>query len=119
MAIYQRGDVSIYYEEHGSPKNPPLLLIAPGGLNSTIDFWGRMPINPVELFPDEFHVIAMDQRNAGRSTGRLPLDDPWRADGEDQLALMDHLSIEPFLAIVCCIGCSYTLKMIERSPERV
>jgi pimeloyl-ACP methyl ester carboxylesterase len=46
MPEYTRDDVTIYHEEHGSPNSPPLLLIAPGGLNSTIDFWGRMPINP-------------------------------------------------------------------------
>jgi pimeloyl-ACP methyl ester carboxylesterase len=119
MPKYKRRYVSIYYEEHGSPNNPPLLLIAPGGLNSTIDLWGRMPINPVELFPDEFHVVAMDQRNAGRSRGPLPLEDPWGAYVEDQLGLMDHLRIDRFLVIGCCIGCSCILKMIERSPERV
>jgi pimeloyl-ACP methyl ester carboxylesterase len=117
MPNYQRGDVSIYYEDHGS--GFPLLLIAPGGLNSTIDFWGRMPINPVELFPGEYRVIAMDQRNAGRSSGPLPVTDPWREYVEDQLGLMDHLGIDRFLVIGCCIGCSYILKMIELQPERV
>ncbi len=119
MAIYQRGDASIYYEETGNPNNPPLLLIAPGGLNSTIDFWGRMPINPVELFPGEYHVIAMDQRNAGRSSGPLPLKNAWGEYVDDQLGLMDHLGIDRFLVIGCCIGCSYILKMLERQPERV
>ena len=117
MPTYQRGDASIYYEEHG--RGFPLLLLAPGGLNSTIDFWSRMPINPVELFPDEYHVIAMDQRNAGRSTGPLPQNDPWGEYIDDQLGLMDHLGIDRFLVIGCCIGCSYILKQIERQPERV
>jgi pimeloyl-ACP methyl ester carboxylesterase len=119
MPNYQRGDVSIYYEEHGSGDRPPLLLLAPGGLNSTIDFWGRMPINPVELFPDAYRVIAMDQRNAGRSTGPLPQTDPWNEYIDDQLGLMDHLGIDRFLVIGCCIGCSYILKLVERQPERV
>ncbi len=117
MPTYERGDVSIYYEEHGS--GFPLLLIAPGGLNSTIDFWGRMPINPVELFPSEYRVIAMDQRNAGHSTGPLPLDDPWAESVDDQLGLMDHLGIDRFLVIGCCIGGSYILKIIEKQPDRV
>ena len=117
MAVFQRGDVSLYYEERGS--GFPLLLLAPGGLNSTIDFWGRMPLNPFELFPDEYHVVAMDQRNAGRSSGPLPLDDPWGTYIGDQLGLMDHLGIERFLVIGCCIGCSYILKMVEVAAERV
>ena len=49
MSTYQRGDVSIYYEDHGS--GFPLFLLAPGGLNSTISFWSRMPFNPLD---DEF-----------------------------------------------------------------
>jgi pimeloyl-ACP methyl ester carboxylesterase len=117
MATYQRGDTSIYYEEHGT--GFPLLLLAPGGMNSTIDFWGRMPINPIDEFKNEFRVVAMDQRNAGRSSGPLPLVDPWGDHVADQLGLMDHLGIDRFLVIGCCIGCSYILKQIELAPQRV
>src|SRR4029077_19772345 len=83
MPTYQRGDASIYFEEHGS--GFPLLLLSPGGLNSTIDFWSRMPFNPLEEFQSEYRVIAMDQRNAGRSRGPLPVDDPWGGYADDQL----------------------------------
>jgi pimeloyl-ACP methyl ester carboxylesterase len=117
MPLHQRGDVSIYYEEHGS--GFPLLLLAPGGLNSAVDFWGRMPFNPIEAFKGEFHIVAMDQRNAGRSTGPLPVEDPWGAYADDQLRLMDDLGIREFLAMGCCIGCSFILKLIQRAPERV
>ena len=117
MAVYERGDISIYYEEHGN--GFPLLLLAPGGLNSTVGFWSRMPINPLELFPDQYHVIAMDQRNAGRSAGPLPTEDPWGGYADDQLGLMDHLGIDRFLTLGCCIGCSFILKLVERAPERV
>lgn len=118
MSLYQRGDTSIYYEEHGS--GFPLLLLAPGGLNSTIDFWSRMPFNPLEEFRGEFRVIAMDQRNAGtRSVGPLPLVDPWGEYAADQLGLMDHLGIDSFLVIGCCIGCSFILKLIALAPRRV
>jgi pimeloyl-ACP methyl ester carboxylesterase len=117
MSTFQRGDVSLYYEEHGS--GFPLLLLSPGGLNSTIGFWSRMPFNPLELFQSEYRLIAMDQRNAGRSTGPLPVDDPWGGYADDQLALMDHLDINRFLVLGCCIGCSFILKLIERAPARV
>ena len=117
MALFERDGVSIYFEEHGS--GFPLLLLAPGGLNSTIDFWGRMPFNPLEVFKTEFRVIALDQRNAGRSRGPLPVADPWGAYAADQLALMDHLGIDSFLTIGCCIGCSFILKLIEQAPARV
>jgi pimeloyl-ACP methyl ester carboxylesterase len=117
MPVHQRQDVSIYYEEHGS--GFPLLLLSPGGLNSTVDFWARMPFNPIETFKGEVHMIAMDQRNAGRSSGPLPIDDPWAAYAEDQLGVMDHLGIREFLVMGCCIGCSFILKLIQRAPERI
>jgi len=118
MGEYERDGATIYYEDTAGP-GFPLLLLVPGGLNSSIPFWTRMPINPIELFADEYRVIAMDQRNAGRSRGPLPLTNTWGAYADDQLGLMDHLGIERFLAIGCCIGCSFILKLIEQAPQRV
>jgi pimeloyl-ACP methyl ester carboxylesterase len=117
MAVWERGELAIYYETRGS--GFPLLLIAPGGMNSVIDFWNRAAFNPIEIFSREYWVIAMDQRNAGRSKGPLPMEDPWGSYAEDQLGLMNHLGIERFHVLGCCIGCSYALKLMERAPERV
>jgi pimeloyl-ACP methyl ester carboxylesterase len=117
MSVWERGELSIYYETHGS--GFPLLLIAPGGMNSVIGFWNRAAFNPIEIFSREYWVIAMDQRNAGRSKGSLEPEDPWGSYAEDQLGLMNHLGIERFHVLGCCIGCSYALKLIQRAPERV
>ena len=117
MPLYERDGVSIYYEEHGS--GFPLLLLAPGGLNSAIPFWERMPLNPIQAFAGDFRVIAMDQRNAGRSSGPIETRDPWGAYADDQLGLLDHLGIEKTLALGCCIGCSFIFKLVERQPERI
>jgi pimeloyl-ACP methyl ester carboxylesterase len=117
MSIWERGELAIYYETHGS--GFPLLLIAPGGMNSIIDFWHRAAFNPIEIFSRDYWVIAMDQRNAGRSRGPLEMDDPWRAYAEDQLNLMNHLGIQRFHVLGCCIGCSYALRLIQHAPERV
>jgi len=117
MPTYERDGASIYYEEHGS--GFPLLLIAPGGMNSAIAFWGRMPFNPIEAFAGDFRVIAMDQRNCGQSTGPLDTVDPWGSYVDDQLGLLDHLGIDRYLALGCCIGCSYILKQLERQPGRM
>jgi pimeloyl-ACP methyl ester carboxylesterase len=64
-------------------------------------------------------MIAMDQRNAGRSHGPLDLADPWGAYARDQLALLDHLGIRRFHVMGCCIGGSFALKLIEHAPARV
>jgi pimeloyl-ACP methyl ester carboxylesterase len=117
MAEFVRGDVSIHYEELGT--GFPLLLLAPGGLNSTIDFWKRAAINPLVSLADDFHLIAMDQRNAGSSTGPFDLEDPWGSFVGDQLALVAHLGFDRFLVMGCCIGCSYALKIAEEAPEEL
>jgi pimeloyl-ACP methyl ester carboxylesterase len=117
MPSFERGPTTIYFEQHG--QGFPLLAIAPGGMNSSVEMWQRAAINPLDDFAGEFRLIAMDQRNAGRSTGPLDLEDPWGSFVEDQLALLDHLGIDEFLVLGCCIGGSYILKLIERAPERV
>ncbi len=120
MPTVERAGATIYYEEHGSADKPPLLLLSPGGLNSTIDFWSRLPLRPLEAFADEFHIIAMDQRNAGtRSSGPLEPVDAWGMYARDQLAVLDAVGIQQTAAIGCCIGCSFILKLLEVAPERI
>lgn len=117
MPTLERVGATIYYEEHGS--GFPLLLLAPGGLNSSVPFWHRMALNPIARFTDEFRVIAMDQRNVGSSSGPLEPNDAWGMYARDQLAVLDHLGIEKALMAGCCIGCTFILKLVELAPERV
>jgi pimeloyl-ACP methyl ester carboxylesterase len=117
MPTLERDGATIYYEEYGS--GFPLLLLAPGGLNSAIPFWHRMPLDPIEAFKGEFRVIAMDQRNAGQSSGPLDTSDPWGMLAADQLAVLDALGIDQALTAGCCIGCSFILKLCQVAPERV
>jgi pimeloyl-ACP methyl ester carboxylesterase len=117
MPRFDNGETSIYYEEHG--RGFPLLLIAPGAMNSTVEMWANAALNPLAVYRDDFRLIAMDQRNAGRSTGPLDLADPWGSFASDQLALLDHLGVGAFHVLGCCIGGSYALKLIERAPTRV
>jgi pimeloyl-ACP methyl ester carboxylesterase len=120
MPTIERAGATIYYEDHGDPSQPAVLLLAPGGLNSTIDFWQRTAIRPLEAFAGEFRIIAMDQRNAGsRSKGPLDASDPWRTYADDQLAVLDHLGVDKFLAIGCCIGCSFIFELHKIVPERM
>lgn len=119
MPFYERGDVRIRYEEVGS--GFPLLVTPGGGLNSRVSNWPNAVINVMEEFRDDFRCITMDQRNAngGDSTGPLDVDDPWGAFADDQLGLMDHLGIDQFFFMGCCIGGCFALKLMERAPERV
>jgi len=117
MSVLQRGEVSIYYETQGS--GFPLLLLPPGGMNATIDWWGRSAFNPMEIFSRDYWTITLDQRNAGRSSGPLDVDDPWGSYAEDHLNLVNHLGIDRFHVLGCCIGCSFVLSLLQRAPERV
>src|ERR1700730_988146 len=117
MPQFEYDLTSIYFEEHGS--GFPLLLIAPGAMNSTIEMWANATINPLALYEDAFHLIAMDQRNAGRSFGPLEPSDPWGAYARDQLALLDHLGIDQFHVMGCCMGGVFALKLMEHAPGRV
>lgn len=120
MPTLQRDGATIYYEDHGSPSQPALLLLSPGGLNSTIDFWDRLPLRPMEAFANDFRIVAMDQRNAGsRSKGPLDTSDAWGMYAGDQLAVLDHLGIRQAQVIGCCIGCSFIFELIKVAPERI
>ena len=119
--FYQKGPVRIAYQETGS--GFPLLLIAGGGLNSTIEgiIGAYPPFNAMEEFKNEYRCVAFDLRNAppGKSTGPLEIDRPWDAHTDDQLALMDHLGIDKFMVMGFCIGGPLIWNLLKRAPDRI
>lgn len=117
MPTFTTGDTTINYLERGS--GFPLLLIAPGGVRSSIEWWDNAPWNPIDHLGEHYRVIAMDQRNAGASTGPVTADSGWSTYTDDQLALLDHLGVDRFLVEGMCIGGSYILGLIQAAPERV
>jgi pimeloyl-ACP methyl ester carboxylesterase len=121
MSFFEKGGVRINFEEAGS--GVPLLLIAGGGLNSTISgFSGSSsPFNPIEEFKAEYRCIASDLRNAngGQSTGPLEIDRPWDAYTDDHLGLMDHLGIGKFMVLGFCIGGPFIWNLLRRAPDRI
>jgi pimeloyl-ACP methyl ester carboxylesterase len=120
MSVYEKGSVRIHYEEAGS--GFPLLLIAGGGLNSTISGLNRGdPFNPIEEFKGEYRCIASDLRNAydGQSSGPLEIDRPWDAYTDDHLGVMDHLGIGKFMVLGFCIGGPFIWNLLRRAPDRI
>jgi pimeloyl-ACP methyl ester carboxylesterase len=118
--FYEKGAVRIHFEEAGS--GFPLLLIAGGGLNSTISHLkGSSPFNPIEEFKGEYRCIASDLRNAngGQSSGPLEIDRPWDAYTDDHLGLMDHLGIDKFMVLGFCIGGPFIWNLLRRAPDRI
>jgi pimeloyl-ACP methyl ester carboxylesterase len=117
MPTFKRADVSIYFEEYGS--GYPLLLFAPGGMRSNIEFWANSPFDPTKELAANFRVIAMDQRNAGKSTAPVTAADGWHTYTADHLALLDHLGIAQCHLMGGCIGASYSLGAIQAAPQRI
>ena len=126
MPVFTRPDAEVYYEVNGS--GYPLLLFAPGGLRSQLEYWRYSPSNPDAAAPwmdpmvalaGRFTVVGMDQRNAGKSRGQVRASDGWHTYAEDHLALMDHLGFRRFHVMGGCIGGSFCLKACEMAPDRV
>ena len=119
MSFYEKGPVRIRFEEAGS--GFPLLIIAGGGLNSTIVGLRGAPFNPIEEFKAEYRCIASDLRNAigGQSTGPLEIERPWDSYTDDHLGLMDHLGIDKFMVMGFCIGGPLVWNLLKRAPDRV
>jgi pimeloyl-ACP methyl ester carboxylesterase len=126
MPTFTNGDAEIYYEEYGA--GYPLLLFAPGALRSQIAFWHHSPsgpdrpaawMDPTRVLASRFRVIALDQRNAGRSTAPVRPTDDWGTYAADHIALLDHLGIEQTHIMGGCIGSSFCLRLCHEIPGRI
>jgi pimeloyl-ACP methyl ester carboxylesterase len=126
MALMEKDGVSLYYEVHGT--GYPLVLFAPGGMNSVAQMWFERPgasgepmpwMDPTKVLADECRVVAMDQRNAGGSRAPVRPGDGWASYASDHLALMDHLGIGSTHLMGGCIGSSYCLGVCRAAPDRV
>ncbi|SDT51816.1 alpha/beta hydrolase fold [Bradyrhizobium canariense] len=121
MGTYEKGNVRIHFEEAGS--GFPLLLIAGGGLNSTISGFTSTisPFDPIAEFKGKYRCIAADLRNAnaGQSSGPLEIERPWDSYTDDHLGLMDHLGIDKFMVLGFCIGGPFIWNLLKRAPDRV
>jgi pimeloyl-ACP methyl ester carboxylesterase len=125
MPVLKRVDAEIYYEEYG--RGYPVLLFAPGGMRSQMGMWHKPENGPPRAWNDwtevlsaaGYRVIAMDQRNAGKSRGAIAATHGWHTYAEDQLALLDHLGIARCHVLGGCIGSSFCLTLCAMAPQRL
>ncbi len=105
-----------------------MLLLAPGFMLSSIEKWRRnsaradgvpSQADPTAELADEFRLIALDQRNAGRSKAPVRRGDGWQSYIGDHLAVLDELRIERCHVIGACIGVSFALALARAAPERI
>ena len=122
MPMLRRPDAEIYYEAYGRAIPSCCSRRAGCARASRCGTARRRPAAAVEMdesLADSYRVIAMDQRNAGKSVADVEADHGWHTFAADHLALMDHLGFGKFHVMGGCIGGSYCFEAIEQTPERV
>ncbi|HEY7295182.1 MAG TPA: alpha/beta hydrolase [Dehalococcoidia bacterium] len=102
--------ISLYYEEHGA--GAPLLLVMGFAANTTA--WESL----LPALSSRCHVIAFDNRGAGRSTA--PEAAYTMAElADDALGLLTHLGIAQAHVYGVSMGGMITQHVALRAPERV
>ena len=110
MATLDLGEVTLYYEEHGSGE--PLLCIM--GLAADTMAWTLQ----VPAFAERHRTVIFDNRDVGQSSHT---DEDYEiADmANDALALADELSLDSFHLLGVSMGGAIAQELALRAPERV
>ena len=112
MPYTKVGNIDIYYEIHGPPDAPPLVLI--GGWASYRWIWFRQ----VPTFKEKYKCIVFDNRGAGKSSKP---DSPYtmKMFAADTVGLMDALNIENAHVLGISMGGLIAQQVAISYPERV
>ena len=110
MAVLETHGIAQYYETHGDPANPPVLLIA--GLGGTGASWASQ----IHRFAERYFVLVPDQRGTGRSTHA--------ADGHttaqlaaDLIDLLDFLAVSPAHVVGSSTGGAIAQHIVLARPD--
>lgn len=110
--------LEVNYEIYGSGR--PLLMMAPGGFDATIDKWTNTSawkgLNVFERLASQFQLIAYDRRETGKSGGRVEKL-TWDLYARQAKGLLEHLKISSAFVLGGCMGCSVALAFGVRYPE--
>jgi pimeloyl-ACP methyl ester carboxylesterase len=118
MATATIHGIDIHYEVHGD--GPPLLMLAPGGFDSTIQKWSTAGVwakmDALKTLGQHYTCIAYDRRESGQSGGRVEHLD-WGLYADEGKGLLDHLGIEQAFVLGGCMGCSVAIAFGARYPR--
>jgi aminoacrylate hydrolase len=103
----------LYYEEHGAPDAPPVILSS--GLGGSASYWAPN----IAALAEHFRVIAYDHRGTGRSDRALPSIVSVDDFADDILALMDALGIKCVHLIGHAAGGVAGLALALKAPDRL
>jgi pimeloyl-ACP methyl ester carboxylesterase len=106
------------YEVYGS--GPPLLMMAPGGFDSTIEKWSTAGVwkgmQPLESLAKHYTCIAYDRREAGASGGRVERL-TWPGYAKQAKGLLEHLGHDRAFIMGGCMGVSVATAFGVEYPE--
>jgi pimeloyl-ACP methyl ester carboxylesterase len=110
MPAIRVNDIDLYYETYG--EGPPLVLIM--GLRRNLAWWYRQ----VPEFSRHFHVVAFDNRGAGRS-GKPVMDYSIRLFADDTAGLMEALGIQNGHILGISMGGYIAQELALHHPRKV
>jgi pimeloyl-ACP methyl ester carboxylesterase len=120
MPVALINGIGIRYEVYGS--GSPLLMLAPGGFNSTVEMWSQAAMwsemDTFETLSQRYKCIAYDRREAGNSSGRVETLN-WSLYADECQGLLDHLGVESAFVLGACLGCSVAVAFAARHPTSV
>ncbi|HXZ58655.1 MAG TPA: alpha/beta fold hydrolase [Steroidobacteraceae bacterium] len=108
---FSRAGASLYWEEHGDPAHPPLVLLH--GFGESMAVWRPYQ----DALAVSYDVVLLDLRGHGRSTNSHEAFS-FKEVAEDLLALMDHLHHARFRAVGASSGGIALLHAASRAPGR-
>ena len=118
MPYAEINGINIHYEVRGA--GAPLLMMAPGGFDSTIEKWATSGVwadmKPLETLTSRYTCIAYDRREAGLSGGRVERVS-WNTYAHEAKGLLDLLDISRAFVLGGCMGCSTATAFGVTYPE--
>ena len=118
MPYAELNGIKIHYEVRGS--GPPLLMMAPGGFDSTIEKWTTsgiwVGVKPLETLTSRYTCIAYDRRESGLSGGKVERVS-WTTYAHEAKALLDLLNFPRAFVMGGCMGCSTATAFAVTYPE--
>jgi pimeloyl-ACP methyl ester carboxylesterase len=103
-----------------SGQGTPMLMVAPGGFDSTIDRWAIAGVwkamRPLDTLAGELELIAYDRRECGDSGGRVEVLS-WKVYADQAIGLLRHLGRKPAIVLGACMGCSIAIAIAAHHPE--
>ncbi|MGB7436035.1 MAG: alpha/beta hydrolase [Candidatus Acidiferrum sp.] len=112
MATLDTHGISLYYELHGNPSNPPVLLLC--GLGGVGKSWGSQ----IQRFAENHYVIVPDHRGTGRTTHTLK---GYTIEqlADDVVSLIEHLAVGPVHVVGSSTGGAIAQYMALNHPQTV